>query len=426
MRKRARTSTVLVPIVAAGVVTGGVFGVLAVTNANGSPPNEAAAQAVTVGSARTASPAAPLASSSSATAAASSTPNLEPITYSPTGLGGGLDRPAGVAASGSTVYVSNTAPNVVASIAHGITTPVAGSLTAFGEHGDGGKASKASVYQPNGLAVSKAGNLYIADTGDHVVREVNTKTGVITRVAGSGVAGDKGLGHSGKQAELDSPTALAFNKVGDLFVADPASNRVDEVLTNGSIVAFAGNGQAGYRGDGHKASGSELDQPTGVAVDSKGNVYIADSGNNVIRRVDAKTGIITTVAGNVAADASNDGHGGFFGDGGPATSARLNDPQSVAVDGAGDLFIADTFNNAIREVTPAGTISTVVNSAAPSAGSETFGVPGNSHLNTPYALSIEPSTDTLYIADTHNSRIAAVTGLAQSGNAAGPTAPANS
>src|SRR5579875_1236249 len=124
MSKRARTSTVLVPIVAAGVVTGGVFGVLAVTNANGHSPNEAAAQAVSVGSGRADRPAAALASSSPTTVAASTTPNLEPITYSPTGLGGGLDRPAGVAAWGSTVYVSNTGPNVVASIAHGITTPV--------------------------------------------------------------------------------------------------------------------------------------------------------------------------------------------------------------------------------------------------------------------------------------------------------------
>ena len=99
-----------------------------------------------------------------------------------------------------------------------------------------------------------------------------------------------------------------------------------------------------------------------MAVDAQGNLYIADSANNVIRRVDAKTGIITTVAGDFAADQANDGLGGFSGDGGPATSAQLNDPQGVAVDGAGDLFIADTFNNAIREVTPDGTISTVVNS----------------------------------------------------------------
>jgi streptogramin lyase len=171
-------------------------------------------------------------------------------------------------------------------------------------------------------------------------------------------------------------------------------------------------------------------------VDSQGNLYIADSANNVIRRVDARTGIISTVAGDYAADQANNGLGGFSGDGGPATKAQLNDPQGVEVDGAGDLFIADTFNNAIREVTPAGVISTVVNSAssnggAPSAGGESKGAATSSHLNTPYDVAIDQSTDDLYIADTTNSDIAEVTGLAQSGTAssstgAGPTAPAHS
>ncbi|HTU04540.1 MAG TPA: hypothetical protein VMG13_03215, partial [Trebonia sp.] len=157
-----------------------------------------------------------------------------------------------------------------------------------------------------------------------------------------------------------------------------------------------------------------------------GNLYIADSANNVIRRVDAKTGIITTVAGDYAADKANDGLGGFSGDGGPATSAQLNDPQGVAVDGAGDLFIADTFNNAIREVTPAGTISTVVNSSAQPGGETSGAAPAASHLNTPYGVAIDQSTGDLYIADTSNSKIAEVTSLAQSGDAAGPTAPAKS
>jgi len=146
----------------------------------------------------------------------------------------------------------------------------------------------------------------------------------------------------------------------------------------------------------------------------------------VIRRVDARTGVITTVAGDFAADNANDGLGGFSGDGGPATSAQLNDPQGVAVDGAGDLFIADTFNSAIREVTPAGIISTVVgvvgaNGAAPTPGSESSGgAPTASHLSGPQAVAVDPSTGTLYIADTHNSAIAEVFDVAQSGSAAGP------
>ena len=160
-----------------------------------------------------------------------------------------------------------------------------------------------------------------------------------------------------------------MNAQGDVFIADTYNNRVVEVTPSGRVATVAGDGRAGYSGDGRLAAFAELNQPTGVAVDAQGNLYIADSANNVIRRVDAKTGIITTVAGDFAADKANDGLGGFSGDGGPATSAQLNDPQGVAVDGAGDLFIADTFNNAIREVTPDGTITTVVNSAAPAAAS---------------------------------------------------------
>ena len=134
------------------------------------------------------------------------------------------------------------------------------------------------------------------------------------------------------------------------------------------------------------------------------------------------------MAGDYAADKANDGLGGFSGDGGPATSAQLNDPQGVAVDGAGDLFIADTFNNAIREVTPAGTITTVVNAAPaggiPPVGRETSGVaPTASGLNAPYGVAIDPSTDDLYIADTTNSKIAQVTGLAQPGRRARPDRP---
>ena len=178
----------------------------------------------------------------------------------------------------------------------------------------------------------------------------------------------------------------------------PTTTGSSKVTPQGQVVAVAGDGVAGYSGDGRLAAFAELNEPTGVAVDAQGNLYIADSANNVIRRVDAKTGIITTVAGDYAADKASDGLGGFSGDGGPATSAQLNDPQGVAVDGAGDLFIADTFNNAIREVTPAGTISTVVNSApaaggTPPAGGESSGAaPTASKLNTPYGVAIDQST----------------------------------
>jgi hypothetical protein len=374
--------------------------------------------------------AAGLTASGAAGASPTTSPVLQTLTYSATGLGGSLKDPVGVSAFDGTVYVSDSDANVVAALTNGSTTAVAGSLSAFGEHGDGGPATSASLFHPGGTAEDANGDIFIADSGDNVIREV-TPAGIISRIAGSGIAG---LGYAGPfgfpatLSSLDHPQDVAVNAQGDVFIADTYNNRVVKVTPQGQIVAVAGDGVAGYSGDGGLGAFAELNEPTGLALDAQGNLYIADSANNVIRRVDAKTGIITTVAGDYAADQASNGLGGFSGDSGPATSAQLNDPQGVAVDGAGDLFIADTFNNAIREVTPAGIISTVVNSAsanggAPPAGGESSGVaPTASKLNTPYDVAVDQSTDDLYIADTSNSRIAEVTGLAQPGDAAGPTA----
>ena len=344
---------------------------------------------------------------------------------------GALYRPAGISAAGGTVYVSNTGDNVLAQLRNGSTSVIGGSLEADGEAGDGGKAVSATLYQPAGSAVDAAGDVFLSDAGDDVIREI-TPDGVIHRFAGSGVAGDRKTGSAVKGVELDHPEAVAVNAAGDVYVSDTYDNRVLEFSPKGALLRVIGTGHAGCGGDGRPSQSAQLNQPTGLALDAEGNLYIADSGNNLIRRVDAKTGRISTVAGDYAAAQANDGLGGFSGDGGPATAARLDDPQGIALDGAGDLFVADTFNNAIREVTPAGIISTVVNSAAagggiPPAGGESSGkAPTASKLNTPYGVAVDQSTDTLYIADTDNSKIAAVTGLAQPGDTAGPTAPAQS
>lgn len=322
----------------------------------------------------------------------------------------------------SSVYVSNTGDNVVARLREGDTSILAGSLEASGESGDHGKADKATLYQPAGTATDADGDLFIADSGDNVVREV-TSDGVIERFAGTGTAGDR-LSHDARSSQLDHPTAVAVDAAKNVFVSDTHNNRVLELSAKRDVVRVIGTGRAGYSGDGRTASHAQLDQPNGLALDVRGNLYIADSANNVIRRVDARTGVITTVAGDFASDRASDGLGGFSGDGGPATSARLNDPQGVAVDSAGDLFVADTFNNAIRMVTPAGVITTVVNSAATPGGESSGAAPSASKLNTPSAIAVDPSTHLLYIADTHNSAVAQVLGVAQSGDAAGPVAPA--
>ncbi|ACU72741.1 NHL repeat containing protein [Catenulispora acidiphila DSM 44928] len=335
---------------------------------------------------------------------------------------GALDRPAGVSAFKGTVDVSNTGDNVVSALQNGSTSVIAGSLEAYGEHGDGGKATSASLYQPSGSATDAAGDLFVADAGDNVVREI-AANGTISRFAGTVPGGSWSGAGLGGLVPLDHPEAVAVNAAGDVFIADTYADRVVELTPRGLLLRLIGTGRAGYSGDGRPSPLAQLNQPIGLALDAQGDLYIADSANNVIRRVDARTGIITTVAGDHAAGKAAGGLGGFSGDGGPATSAQLNDPQGVAVDGAGDLFVADTFDNAIREVTPDGTISTVVNSSAAPGGESSGAAPTASHLNTPYAVTVDPSTDLLYIADTRNSVIAQVIGLARAGHAPGPVAP---
>jgi NHL repeat len=362
------------------------------------------------------------AASTVVTASAATPPTINAVTFAaPPGTS--LDNPQGVVAANGTIDVSNTNDNVVASIVGAATTTIAGSYEATGESGDGGPATAATLDQPTALARDEAGDVFIADTLDNVVREI-TPDGVIHLIAGNGTEGNRGeFGGLAVRAELDSPQGVAVNSKGDVFIADTYNNIVREVTPRGLISTVAGNGSPGYRGDNGPAWRAELSFPTGLAVDSLGNLYIADSGNNVVRRV-STTGVITTVVGNVAADQASGGLGGFSGDGGPATAARLNAPQGISLDQAGDLFIADTFNNAIREVTPAGTIATVVNTSGAKGSSGNGGPATNAKLNTPFAVSVDNSSGDLYVADTSNNRLRVVTGFTPpTTTAGGPVAP---
>jgi hypothetical protein len=362
------------------------------------------------------------AASSVVTASAATPLTIAAVTFNAP-PGASLDDPQGIAANNGTIDVSNTADNVVASIVGAATTTIAGSYEATGESGDGGPATAATLDQPTALARDKAGDVFIADTEDNVVREI-TPNGVIHLIAGNGTEGDRGDFGPATRAELDSPQGVAVNEKGDVFIADTYNNVVREVSPWGTISTYAGDGTAGYRGDNGPATRAELSFPTGLAVDALGNLYIADSANNVIRRV-STSGVITTVAGDVAADQASGGLGGFSGDGGPATSARLHSPQGIALDQAGDLFIADTFNNAIREVTPNGTISTVVNTAGTKGSSGNGGPAAAAELNTPFDVSVDASTGDLYIADTSNNKLRVVTGFpVATTTAGGPVAPA--
>jgi sugar lactone lactonase YvrE len=216
--------------------------------------------------------------------------------------------------------------------------------------GDGGPAANAQLHLPQGMTVDSFGNVYIADTGNHVIREINVSTGNISTVAGNGIEGYTGDSGAATSAELVDPVGVAVDNAGDIYISDYGydilgynSEVIREVSgLTGMIYTFAGTGECGYSNDGSVATIAELCKPAGLALDLSGNLYIADSGNARIREVDAATNVITTVAG--------DGTVGYFGDGGLATSAHLDSPLGVALDTAGDLFIADTNNYVIREV----------------------------------------------------------------------------
>ncbi len=314
-----------------------------------------------------------------------------------------LDDPSGVAINAAgDLFIADSGNNVVREVTPaGIITTVAGTGAA-GYTGDGGLATAATLNDPTGVAVDAAGDLFIADSGNNVIREV-TPAGIITTIAGTGAAGYTGNGGLATNATLNDPTGVALDAKGDLFIADSGNNVIREV-SGGNISTIAGTGTAGYTGDGGSATTATLNDPIGVAVDVHGDLFIADSGNNVIREVSG--GTITTVAGS--------GTAGYTGDGGSATAATLNDPTGVAVDAKGDLFIADAGNNAIREVS-GGTITTV-------AGTGTLGFTGDggpataATLDLPTGLVVSASGE-LFIADSGNSVVRAVTGATLDVNA---------
>ena len=266
--------------------------------------------------------------------------------------------PAGVAVdSAGNLYIADDANNRIRKVdANGIITTVAGTgpSGAFGTggySGDGGPATSAELFEPNGLAVDGAGNLYIADTANGRIRKVTVSTGIITTVAGGGAGCDGqtdslGDGCLATSAEV-FPAGVAVDGAGNLFITDSNNNNVRKVtVSTGIITTVAGSGIPGYSGDGGPATSAELYAPMGVAVDSAGNIYIGDSYNNRVRKV-GLSGNIASVAGSGPSGANA---GSYSGDGGAATSAELSQPRGVALDNEGNLYIADVINNRIRRV----------------------------------------------------------------------------
>jgi hypothetical protein len=241
------------------------------------------------------------------------------------------------------VYFSDNGNNAVRMISafDGTIHTLAGILGTHGYTGDNGLATAARLNSPNGLALDASGNLYIADTANNVVRMVNSSTGIITTVAGTGTAAFTGDGGPATQAALSAPWGVTLSSTGVLYIADQGNNRI-RTVTNGTIATITGNGSVGYTGDSGPASAATLNVPSGTAIDVAGNVYIADSGNNVVRKINAQSGVITTIAG--------DGSESIKGDTGPATAAGIYGPYTLALDSQGNLLVADVFHNRIREI----------------------------------------------------------------------------
>lgn len=239
-------------------------------------------------------------------------------------------------------------------------TTIAGNGVA-GYSGNGGPAIKAELNDPRGVVTDPAGNVYFCDRDNNVVQKIDTN-GVLTTIAGTGVAGYNGDNIPGTQAQLNSPWRVTIDPAGNLYIADAANDRIRKLAPNGIITTVVGTGQPGYSGDNGPALAATLRIPEQAELDVFGNMFIADSGNNVIRMVSA-SGTITTVAGNgfgAATGNANDEGGGYSGDNGPATKAELNLPISLAVDPSDNLWISDQGNNVIRYVSASTGIITTV------------------------------------------------------------------
>ena len=255
---------------------------------------------------------------------------------------------AAVAANGD-LYIADSANHAIRKVDHvtHVITTVVGQGGHNGSTGDGGPATEAKIDGPKGVLFDRDWDMIITDSGNDKIRRVDGATGIITTIAGTGVTGESGDGGPATQAKLTEPRTMALAGDGSLLFTEPRVNRIRRVDPSGIITTFAGTGKAGFSGDGGPASRAELNFNRGVAVDGAGTVWIADSLNQRIRKVDA-AGIITTAAGSGRTCYTTPENS--CGDGGPATAAGFATPRALEFDEAGNLYVADTFNSRIRRI----------------------------------------------------------------------------
>lgn len=266
-----------------------------------------------------------------------------------------------------------------------------------GFSGDGSDASQARLSNPMGLAVDKYGNIYIADTSNHRIRMIDARTGEIDTVVGTGKKGFENDGGNANMATLNGPTGLAFDSLGNLYIADTGNQRIRVFTPAGYLYTVAGNGRRGYNGNGLRPVSSSLNNPTGVAVSPQGELYISDTGNHRVRKIDRQSGVLVNVAGT-----GEKGEGGDFE---LAENASLNRPSALTFDARGNLFIADTGNHRVRWVEPKKHLIFTI------AGTGERGFTGDgdrkatdSAFYNPTGLAVD-GLGRLYIADTNNNRI---------------------
>lgn len=298
--------------------------------------------------------------------------------------------PTDVAVDGSgNIYIADYGNFVIRQItSDGIIHTYAGNNSnTFG--GDAGAPTSASLYQPFGVAVDSSGNLYISEYGDSRIRKVPAGSGSkISTIAGNGTYGFGGDGGAGTSAQLNAPHGLCVDNAGNIYVADWGNSRIRRIASGGNISTAAGNGVVSYSGDGGPATQAQMNFPSAVAVDSAGNVYVVETVNNIVRMITAQ-GVISTFAGT--------GSAGFSGDGGAANKAQLNAPQGVAVDSAGNVYIADTGNFRVRMIASNGNISTFAGNGTPGYAGD-GGAASSANFYLPTAVATD-NAGSVYIAD---------------------------